>query len=162
MELSEQPRSGANSKSRPLDRLTLTQARRIALAAQGFGERRPGAPSRRHVERMLGRLGLVQIDSVNVLVRAHYMPLFSRLGAYDAALLDRAAYGGKRRRLFEYWGHEASLIRLDPAPAPTLAHGPRGTRGGDLQLDRPVRRGSARLCERRAAAGGGARPAQRP
>jgi uncharacterized protein YcaQ len=116
MELSEQPRSGANSKSRPLDRLTLTQARRIALAAQGFGERRPETPSRRHVERMLGRLGLVQIDSVNVLVRAHYMPLFSRLGAYDTALLDRAAYGGKRRRLFEYWGHEASLIRLDLHP----------------------------------------------
>ena len=93
-----------------LDRLTLAQARRIALAAQGFGERRPRTPGRRHLERMLARLGLVQIDSVNVLVRAHYMPAFSRLGAYDPALLDRAAYGGKRRTLFEYWGHEASLL----------------------------------------------------
>jgi uncharacterized protein YcaQ len=100
----------------PLDRLTLAQARRIALAAQGFGERRPEAPGRQHLERVLGRLGLVQIDSVNVLVRAHYVPLFSRLGPYDAALLDRAAYGGKRRRLFEYWGHEASLIRLEHHP----------------------------------------------
>jgi uncharacterized protein len=99
-----------------LDRLTLAQARRIALAAQGFGERRPRTPGRRHLERMLARLGLVQIDSVNVLVRAHYMPAFSRLGAYDPALLDRAAYGGKRRTLFEYWGHEASLVRLDLHP----------------------------------------------
>lgn len=65
---------------------------------------------------MLDRLGLVQIDSVNVLARAHTVPFFSRLGPYEPALLDRLAYGGAKRTLFEYWGHEASLIRLDLQP----------------------------------------------
>jgi uncharacterized protein YcaQ len=97
-------------------RLTNAQARRIALAAQGFAEPRPAAPGGRHLARMLERSHLVQIDSVNVLVRAHYMPPFSRLGAYDRALLDAAAYDRRRRRVFEYWGHEASLIRLDLYP----------------------------------------------
>ncbi|BAI76102.1 hypothetical protein AZL_d02760 (plasmid) [Azospirillum sp. B510] len=102
--------------------LSLREARRIAIAAQGF----PNAPSAdglagdpveaRHARRLIGRLGLVQIDSVNVLVRSHYLPLFSRLGSYEAALLDRLAYGGKRRALFEYWGHEASLIPVEQQP----------------------------------------------
>ena len=68
-------------------------------------------PSRRDLTRVFGRTGLVQIDSVNVLVRAHYMPLFSRIGPYEPALLEDAAYGPRSRRaLFEYWGHEASLL----------------------------------------------------
>jgi uncharacterized protein len=97
-------------------RISEAQARRIALAAQGFGEARPAEPGRRHLNRTLERLHLLQIDSVNVLVRAHYMPLFSRLGAYDRARLDSAAWQRRGRAAFEYWGHEASLIRLDLHP----------------------------------------------
>src|SRR4051812_3993225 len=101
---------------RPRTTLSADAARRVALAASGFGVGRPEAVHAGQMQRCIDRLGLLQIDSVNVLVRAHYMPLFSRLGAYDRALLDKAAYDGKRRRLFEYWGHEASLIRLDLQP----------------------------------------------
>ncbi len=92
------------------ERLTLAQARRAALAAQGFG--RPpaiGAAGSRQVVDVVRRLGLVQIDSVNVLARAHYLPVFSRVGPYDRALLD-AASGRAPRSLFEYWGHEAALL----------------------------------------------------
>ncbi|MBM1170573.1 winged helix-turn-helix domain-containing protein [Microvirga arabica] len=96
--------------------ITLAQARRIALAAQGFHEGRPAAATKRHVSRVLQRSHLLQIDSVNVLVRAHYMPLFSRLGSYDRGLLEKIAYHPKKREAFEYWGHEASLIRLDLQP----------------------------------------------
>ena len=88
-------------------------ARRIALAAQGFGDPRPGGSAdRRHLRRVLGRTQLLQVDSVNVFERAHYLPLFSRLGTYDKALVDRAAYSRRPvdRELFEYWGHEASLL----------------------------------------------------
>ncbi len=92
--------------------LSLDEARRIALAAQGFDRARPaGRLDARHLRRVLDTVGLVQIDSVNVLARAHYMPFFSRLGAYDSALLDRMAWGS--RRMFEYWGHEASLIPVE-------------------------------------------------
>lgn len=100
----------------PALRLSRAQARRLALSALGFGEKRSPRPSMRHLSGVLDRLGLLQIDSVNVLARAHYVPLYSRLGPYDASLLDGAAYSGKRRKLFEYWGHEASLIRLDLQP----------------------------------------------
>ncbi|WP_332641617.1 winged helix-turn-helix domain-containing protein [Aeromicrobium sp.] len=92
--------------------LTVLQARRIALAAQGFTRPRPDAVAARHVQKVIDRLGLFQIDSVNVLQRAHYMPLFSRLGAYDTELLHRAA-GRKPRRLFEYWAHEAALVDVN-------------------------------------------------
>jgi uncharacterized protein len=109
--------------TRPVESFSAAQARRIALAAQGLAKARPAAvadgplpasPNGRALLRAVDRLGLLQIDSVNVLVRAHYMPLFSRLGPYAATLLDEAAY--RRRHLFEYWGHEASLLpmRLQP------------------------------------------------
>ena len=93
------------------------EARRIALAAQGFGGRRPAEPGKRHLLTLIDRLGLHQIDSVNVLARAHYLPAFSRLGPYDRTLLDQLAWGPKRsRRLWEYWAHEASLLPLDVHP----------------------------------------------
>jgi uncharacterized protein YcaQ len=88
--------------------ISAATARRIALAAQGFAERRPEAPSRRHLMKTIERLGVLQIDSVNVVSRTHYLPLFSRLGAYPRAMLEDLAWG-KKPALHEYWMHEASL-----------------------------------------------------
>jgi uncharacterized protein len=98
----------------------LTAARRIALAAQGFGRPRPARPpSVNRIADVVGGLGLLQLDSVNVFSRAHYMPVFSRLGPYDRARLDRIAGHGTGkidRRLVEYWAHEASLIPVELHP----------------------------------------------
>ncbi len=98
------------------DALSVAQARRVTLAAQGFADPKPGgATDMRHLRRVLRRVHLIQMDSVNVLQRAHFMPLYSRLGPYPVELLERAAYR-KPRDLFEFWGHEASLITTDLQP----------------------------------------------
>jgi uncharacterized protein YcaQ len=101
---------------RPRERLTLAQARRVALAAQGFGRPHPPRPTMRDLQATVDRLAQFQIDSINIVARAHYLPLFSRLGPYDPELLHRAAQRAPRR-LFEYWGHEASLIDVQLQPA---------------------------------------------
>ena len=96
--------------------LSAARARRIALAAQGFADPRPAeTPGRAQLLRVIRRLGVVQIDSVNVVSRTHYLPLFSRLGAYPRAALEELAWG-KRPALFEYWAHEASLAPLETQP----------------------------------------------
>ena len=86
--------------------VTANEARRLALAAQGFGDPRPKMPGARHLAALIRRLGLLQLDFVNVLVPSHYLVPFSRLGPYDRAALDRAIYGG--RDFTEQWAHEAS------------------------------------------------------
>ena len=98
------------------EEISLSEARRIALTAQGFnGLSRAADVGDAALPNAIRRLGLLQIDSVNVLVRAHYLPLFSRLGAYDRAALDALA-AAKAKRFFEYWGHEASLLPVDLHP----------------------------------------------
>src|SRR3954465_13665981 len=95
--------------------LSLTQARRLAIAAQGLHRpRRPVVADRRHLRQVLRHTGLLQIDSVNVLQRAHYLPVFSRIGAYPTSLLDRMAF--RDREVFEYGGHEASLLPVELHP----------------------------------------------
>lgn len=98
------------------EKISLAMARRIALAAQAFADPRPnGTPDRRHLARVLARTGLLQIDSVSAVVRAHYMPLYSRLGPYPLALLDNAAVT-RKRKVFEYWAHEASFLPVETYP----------------------------------------------
>jgi uncharacterized protein YcaQ len=112
--------------------LSVAQARRVALAAQGFGAPRPERPiGIRDVQAVTDRLSQFQIDSINVVARAHFLPLYSRLGPYDTGLLERAAFTPPRR-LFEYWGHAASLldVRLQPLLRFRMQAGYRDVWGG--------------------------------
>ena len=103
-----------------MSRLTAGQARRIGVAAQGFHEAKPrGAVTRAHLRRLISRIQVLQLDSVSVAVRAHYAPVFSRLGPYDRDVLDRAAWSHSARSprlLVEYWAHEAALMSVEDWP----------------------------------------------
>ncbi|WP_375383792.1 winged helix-turn-helix domain-containing protein [uncultured Microbacterium sp.] len=92
--------------------LSAAEARRIALAAQGFARARPAAPGTRQLNSAIARMGVLQIDSVNVFARSHYMPLFSRLGPYDTAALDRLLFT-RRAPYVESWAHVAAFIRSE-------------------------------------------------
>jgi uncharacterized protein len=100
--------------------LTTAQARRIAVAAQGFHDPKPRGPvTRAHLRKLISRIQVLQLDSVSVAVRAHYAPVFSRLGPYDRDALDRAAWSHSARSprlLVEYWAHEAALMAVEDWP----------------------------------------------
>jgi uncharacterized protein len=98
-----------------VERLSLPQARRVALAAQGFLDTRHAPPTMRTFQRTLERTGVLQVDSVNVLQRAHYMPLYSRMGPYDVELLRRAAER-RPRRIVEYWAHVQAFMPVELWP----------------------------------------------
>lgn len=95
--------------------MSAAEARRTALAAQGLSRRLPAAVASRHLHRAMQRLGVLQIDSVNVFARAHYMPMFSRLGAYDPALFDRV-FLGRTTHYVEYLAHEATFVPMTDWP----------------------------------------------
>jgi uncharacterized protein len=95
--------------------VSAAEARRISLAAQGLGARPEGKVSHKHVLDMVNRLGVVQIDSVNVLARAHYLPAFSRLGNYTRNILEDSAWS-TNPTLLEYWAHEASFVPMQTQP----------------------------------------------
>jgi uncharacterized protein YcaQ len=97
--------------------LSRAQARRITLAAQGFLDKPHARPTMGTLARTVRRTGVLQVDSVNVLQRAHYMPLFSRMGAYDTGLLTRASSGRADRRLVEYWAHVQAFMPVELWPA---------------------------------------------
>ncbi len=97
--------------------LSNLQARRLALVAQGFaGPKRDGTANWTRIENAIAKMNLLQIDSVNVLVRSHYIPVFARAGHYSHDTLDQRTFGRRKRRFFEYWAHEASLLPLEFYP----------------------------------------------
>jgi uncharacterized protein YcaQ len=107
-------RRGVGTLGCMVQSLSPALARRVALAAQGFGgPSMAAAPGVRRLGALIDRLGLLQIDSVNVFERSHYLPVFARLGSYDKTLLDRVTYSP---RITEYWAHEASFIPVDTLP----------------------------------------------
>ena len=99
---------------RTVDHLSSSEARRLALRSLGFGARKPARAGSAHVRATADRLSAIQIDSVNVLARAHYLPTFSRYGPYPMSALDELAH--TRRELFEYWGHAACFLPIDLHP----------------------------------------------
>src|ERR687890_896725 len=103
--------------------LSRAQARRIALVAQGFRDPRHTTPTMRTFARTLARTGVLQVDSVNVLQRAHYMPLFSRMGPYDVDLVRRASEE-RPRKMVEYWAHVQAFmpVELWPVMRHRMAH----------------------------------------
>src|SRR3712207_412423 len=98
--------------------LSPAQARRVALAAQGFGRPKPATVGARQLNSLIHTLGLLQLDSVNVFERSHYLPVFARLGAYDKDDLDKLTFrgAGPRARYFEYWAHEAAIVPVEWLP----------------------------------------------
>ncbi|WP_179468815.1 winged helix-turn-helix domain-containing protein [Mycolicibacterium vinylchloridicum] len=103
-----------------MTRLSAAQARRIAVSAQGLADPKPRGPvTRAHLRRLINRIQVLQLDSVSVAVRAHYAPVFSRLGPYDRDVLDGAAWSHSARAprlLVEYWAHEAALMAVEDWP----------------------------------------------
>lgn len=117
------PQPSPQPTQRSTQHLGRGQARRIALAAQGFADRPHGTVTMRTLQRTVERTGVLQVDSVNVLTRAHYMPLYARMGPYDTGLLHRAAEQ-RPRRLVEYWAHVQAYmpVELWPLMAHRRAH----------------------------------------
>jgi uncharacterized protein len=114
-----EPKPGVSTQpqkrvAKPSNKLSLGEARRIALAAQGFGESRPkGKIDRRHIRKVFDRIGVLQVDSVNVLARSEELPIFARLGPHPRNLVRDMEADGE---LFEYWAHEASLLPIAHEP----------------------------------------------
>src|SRR5690606_26085025 len=100
---------GRASVTRVRETLSRGEARRVALAAQGLAASRPDSPGTRQLNQAMARMGVLQIDSVNVFARSHYLPLFSRLGPYDTAVLDRLLFA-RRPAYVESWAHVAAFI----------------------------------------------------